>query len=181
MSRLQPISVDLAKGKTRELLETAQKKSGKLLNIVATMANSPAVLEAYLEFSGKLKKTKLPAKVREAVALAIGEKNRCEYCIAAHTQGGHAAGLTDAETMQARQGEADDPKLGAVLKLALAIVETKGFVSDDQLAAARQAGLSDEEITEVVGLVALNLFTNYFNHVADTEVDFPKVALLKEA
>lgn len=179
MPRLQPVSIENAEGKARELLETAQKKSGKLINIVATMANSPAVLEAYMEFSSKLKKTKLPPKAREAVALIVGEKNRCEYCIAAHTQGAKATGMSDAETVQVRQGEAEDPKIDGVVKLASAIVETKGFISDDQLAAARQAGLSDEEITEVVGLVAMNLFTNYFNHVAETEIDFPKVALLE--
>ena len=40
-----------------------------------------------------------------------------------------------------------------------------------------QAGYSDAEITEIVSHVALNIFTNYFNHVARTEVDFPKVAV----
>jgi hypothetical protein len=28
-----------------------------------------------------------------------------------------------------------------------------------------------------VAHVALNIFTNYFNNVAETEVDFPKVAV----
>jgi hypothetical protein len=40
---------------------------------------------------------------------------------------------------------------------------------------ARTAGLTDGEIAEVVANVALNIFTNYFNHVADTVIDFPEV------
>ena len=50
-----------------------------------------------------------------------------------------------------------------------------GQVTDQELEAVRSAGFSDEEIVEIIGNVAVNLFTNYFNHVADTEIDFPKV------
>ena len=42
---------------------------------------------------------------------------------------------------------------------------------------ARDAGLSDAQITEVVAAVALNVLTNYFNNLAGTEIDFPRVAL----
>ena len=42
------------------------------------------------------------------------------------------------------------------------------------------AGVSDAEITEVVANTALNLLTNYFNHVADTVVDFPLAEELSE-
>lgn len=180
MPRLQPIPLESAQGKQRELLEAAKKKLGKHINIVATMANSPAVLEAYLGFSGALGHSKLSAKAREAVAMRIGEKNHCQYCVSAHTTVGKMVGFTEEETVKARQGEAADPTVQAVLDLSDAIAQTKGFISDDQFNAAKAAGLSDEEITEVVGLVALNYFTNFFNHVAGTEVDFPEVQLLAE-
>jgi len=181
MPRLQPISLESAQGKQRELLDAAKKKLGKHINIVATMANSPAVLEAYLGFSGAMNHSKLSAKAREAVALRIGEKNHCQYCVSAHTAVGKAVGFSQEETVKLRQGEAADPTVQAVIDLADAISETKGFVSDEQFNAAKSAGLGDEEITEVVGLVALNYFTNFFNHVAETDVDFPEVELLAEA
>ncbi|PQO33815.1 carboxymuconolactone decarboxylase family protein [Blastopirellula marina] len=178
MPRLQPIAIEDTSGHTRELVDAAKKKLGKHLNIIATMANSPAVLESYLGFSGAMGKTKLPAQAREAVSLAIGEKNQCQYCVSAHTTVGKMVGFTEDETVQIRQGVAADPKVQAVIDLAVAIAETKGLISDEDFADAKSAGLSDEEITEVVGLVALNIFTNFFNHVAGTEVDFPKVELL---
>ncbi|MFN3152782.1 carboxymuconolactone decarboxylase family protein [Bremerella sp.] len=180
MPRLQPIALESAQGKQRELLDAAKKKLGKHINIIATMANSPAVLEAYLGFSAALGHSKLPAKAREAVAMRIGEKNHCQYCVSAHTAIGKMVGFTEEETVKVRQGEAADPTVQAVLDLADAIAQTKGFISDDQFNAAKAAGLSDEEIAEVVGLVALNYFTNFFNHVAGTEVDFPEVELLEE-
>ena len=181
MPRLQPIALEDAQGKQRELLDAAKKKLGKHINIVATMANSPAVLEAYLSFSGALGHSKLSAKAREAVALRIGERNHCQYCVSAHTAVGKAVGYSQEETAKIRQGEASDPTVQAVIDLADAISQSKGFISDDQFAAAKAAGLGDEEITEVVGLVALNYFTNFFNHVAETEVDFPEVELFAEA
>ncbi|MEW4563346.1 carboxymuconolactone decarboxylase family protein [Bremerella sp. JC770] len=181
MPRLQPIPLEQAEGKQRELLDAAKKKLGKHINIVATMANSPAVLEAYLGFSGAMGHSKLSAKAREAVAMRIGEKNHCQYCVSAHTAVGKMVGYSEEETVKVRQGESADPTIQAVVDLAGAISDTKGFISDQQFEAAKAAGLGDEEIAEVVGLVALNYFTNFFNHVAETEVDFPKVELFAEA
>jgi alkylhydroperoxidase family enzyme len=61
--------------------------------------------------------------------------------------------------------------------LASEILESRGNVTDAELAAARQAGITDGEIAEVVAHVALNVLTNYFNVLARTEVDFPLVSV----
>ena len=45
------------------------------------MANSPAVLEAYLGFSGAPSHGALDAKLREEIALEVGEQNSCQYCV----------------------------------------------------------------------------------------------------
>lgn len=87
------------------------------------------------------------------------------------------AGVGAAEVDSARQGESTDDKTQAVLTLALHILDRRGDVSDDEFAEARNAGLSDAEIAEVVGHVALSTLTNYFNELAKTEPDFPRVAL----
>lgn len=153
------------------------EKGGMLLNIFRGMANSAAVLDAYLKFSGAMGNTKLDGKTRHAIALAVGQANRCEYCVSAHTLLGGKVGLDAESAKQARQGKASDPKTAAAVTLALAINEKRGNVSDADLAAARAAGLDDGEIAEVVALVALNVFTNYFNLVNESEVDLPKVSL----
>jgi len=51
-------------------------------------------------------------------------------------------------------------------------------VTDRDLDAVRAAGFDDGVIAEVVAHVALNIFTNYLNHVAGTDIDFPKVPAL---
>src|SRR5262245_35785276 len=177
MTRIQPVDPQTATGRSQELLQAVKAKLGITPIMMRTMAQSPAVLDAYLSFSGALNKGVLSPKAREAIALAVGQANRCQYCVSAHTVLGGKAGLSEADVSAARSGEAPDPKTAAILRLALAINGKQGHVADADLSAARTAGLSDVEIAEVVGVVSLNIFTNYFNHVTDPQVDFPAVKL----
>src|SRR6478735_449310 len=94
MSRLNRISPETATGKSKELLEAVNTKLGMVPNMMRVMANAPVVLDGYLQLSGSLSHGKLSAKVREQLALAIAEANRCEYCLAAHSAIGKMVGLT---------------------------------------------------------------------------------------
>ena len=128
---------------------------------------------AYLGFSQSLSTGSLPARLREQLALVVGETNACEYCVAAHTALGKGAGLSEGETCDARRAVAADDKERAALGFARTIVTDRGNLADDDVEAVREAGYTEGEIAEIVAHVALNIFTNYFNHVAGTEVDFP--------
>lgn len=181
MPRIQPVNKDNADPATANLLETVKKKLGIVPNIIATMANSTAVANAYLGFSQSLSGGSLPARLREQIALVVGETNNCGYCVAAHTALGKGAGLTEAETCDARRAQAKDEKEEAALVFAQKVVSERGWISDEDVQHVRQAGYTDGEIGEIVANVALNIFTNYFNHVAGTEVDFPAAPELTTA
>lgn len=175
MSRIPPVDPKTATGKTKELFAAVEKKVGSVPNMMRAMAQSPAVLEAYLALTGALAGTKLSAKVREQLALAIGEVNQCEYCVSAHTLIGSKIGL-DGETIDlARQGKSNDPKIAAILAFARELVVRRGEVKDADLRTLRSVGVTDTELAEIVAVVSLNIFTNWFNHVADPEIDFPRV------
>lgn len=178
MSRLQALDPEHATGKTRTLLDAVGKKLGLVPNLMRTMASSPAVLEGYLGLSGALGTGRLTARLREQIALAVAEANACEYCLAAHSLLGRNAGLDAAEIVAARRGEASDARTHAAIRFALAVVASRGGVSDADLERVRGAGFGDGEIAEIVAHVALNVLTNYLNRVAETEVDFPKVEAL---
>lgn len=178
MPRLKALDNSEVGAKTRETLEGVQKKLGTVPNLMRTMANAPAVLDAYLNFSGALAKGKLPAKLREQIALVVGEANNCEYCLAAHSALGKMAGLSESDVKDSRQARSSDAKTQAALTFARKVVAERGWVSDEDVAGLRDAGFDDGGVAEIVASVALNLFTNYFNHVAQTEVDFPKVEKL---
>jgi alkylhydroperoxidase family enzyme len=90
-------------------------------------------------------------------------------------------GLRENEILNSRQSFSTDPKVDAALKFARTVVVNRGDVTDNDLRSVRNAGYSDGEIAEIVANVVLNVFTNYFNHVAQTEMDFPRVALKSRA
>lgn len=182
MSRIPAVDPKEATGKSAELMEQARQKMGQVPNLLRVMAHSPAALQGYMSLSGTFGGSNtFSGKVREQVALVIAHDNHCTYCTNAHTAIGKMQGLTEDETVQARQGKADDPRTQAILTLARQINEAKGFVSDEQLQAAYDAGLSQAEVIELTGLVAFNIYTNLFNHVAETENDFPVAPELQEA
>jgi uncharacterized peroxidase-related enzyme len=177
MPRINPVTWN-ANPKTRSLLEGVEKKLGTVPNLIGTMAQSPAVAQAYLGFSQAVAGGSLPAALREQIALTVSEANQCDYCVSAHCFLGSKAGLTESELLDARHGTASNEKTHAALTFARKIVDDRGHVNDEDVEEVRRAGYSDGEIAEIVANVALSIFTNYFNHVADTEIDFPVVPLL---
>lgn len=175
MNRIQQIDPASATGKAKQLLDAVQSRLGIVPNLTRVLANAPAALEGYLNFSGALAGGGLSAKVREQIALAVAQGNNCDYCLSAHTFIGGKVGLAAKDIADARQAVGAADKDDAILKLALSIVVQRGEVSDAALKNARAAGLTDAEIVETTANVALNIFTNYINHVAQTVVDFPEV------
>jgi uncharacterized peroxidase-related enzyme len=175
MQRLTAIDPASATGKAKELLDGVKTTLGVTPNLMRTMANSPAVLEAYLGFNTALSRGRLGAKVREQIALAVAEANGCEYCLSAHTAIGRKVGLPEGHLLISRQWMSPEPRVDAALKFARAILTQRGQVTDEDLTRVRNAGYGDTEIAEIVAEVALNVFTNYFNLVAETTVDFPRV------
>ncbi len=177
MPRLNPIDPSQAEGKAKTLLDGVQKALGMTPNLMRTMAASPAVLEAYLGFSQALSGGSLGPELREVIALAVAGANECQYCVSAHTAIGKMLGVDDAELAKNQQGHSGDPKIEAVLQFARAVVERHGWVRDEELRRVRDAGYGDGEIGEIVATVGINIFTNYFDHVARTDIDFPVVEM----
>lgn len=177
MPRIEAIDPKEATGKARELLDGVKAKIGSVPNLMRTFANSPAALEGYLNFSGALGSGSLSARLREQIALAVADANNCEYCLSAHTAIGKMVGLNENELIASRRANSTDARTDAALKFAHQIVVKRGEVLDSEVQAVREAGYNDGEIVEIVANVALNIFTNYFNHIARTTVDFPKVKL----
>jgi uncharacterized peroxidase-related enzyme len=119
--------------------------------------------------------------VGEQIAVAVADRNACEYCLAAHTALGRKAGASAEEMSAAQGGDAADPKTAAALRFALQLVEARGQVGDADVQAVRAAGYSDQEIVEILAHVALNLYTNYVNVAFAVPVDFPAVKLRRAA
>lgn len=172
MPRLNVVEPATAHGRAKDIFDGPLK--GKHFNLFKGLANAPAALDAYLGLTGALGKGALSPAERELIALAIGEANGCDYCVAAHTVIGKGAGVSDSDAVGARRGAlADNPRHDALVKFALRLHEKKGSVSQQDLEDFRHAGFNDGHVAEVVANYALSIFTNYFNHVNESEIDFP--------
>lgn len=182
MTRLTALHPDQATGKTKELFTAINSKLGMVPNMMRTMGNSSALLGAYLNFSATLGEGTLGARLGTLIALVVAEVNECQYCASAHTYiGKNLNGLDDTKINAARTLGDIDSKTNAALQFAHVLVQKRGHVSDADVANVRSAGFTEGEIGEIIGHVALNTFTNYFNNSANTVVDFPKVELLSVA
>ncbi|HEY3483064.1 MAG TPA: carboxymuconolactone decarboxylase family protein [Streptomyces sp.] len=158
-----------------ELLDKVQRRLGRVPNLYAAMADAPAALEGYLAMHEQLGKGVLRARLREQLALLTAQENDCTYCVSAHTFRGDRMGLTEQELLDTRQAVAADPHTEALLRLAQDLIRTRGQIGDETRKALADAGVTDQEAGEVVAHVALNTLSNYYNHLARPELDFPEV------
>lgn len=173
MSTLKPLTIDQAATELRPALEGVRRSLGKLPNMFGVLAHSPVALNAYLQLAGSAGKGTLSARQRELIALAVGCRNACDYCVAAHTAIGAGVGVSAADALAARRGQASDPRDAALLRLAVSIVGGQGHVPASELVSFKTAGFDDAAILEVLVNVVLNVLTNWTNHLAGTEIDFP--------
>ena len=177
MSRVPLIDAANTTADRQALLGQVHAAFGATPAMFRAVANSPAALQSMWGSFGALGGGRLSPLLGEQIAVAIANRNACEYCLAAHTALGRKAGASSQEMSAAQGGESDDPKTAAALHFALRVVEGRGQIDDADVVQLRNVGFNDEAIVEILAHVALNLFTNYVNVAFDVPVDFPKVAL----
>lgn len=177
MSRIPLVDPASTTGEVKELLDQIHGAFGVTPNMFRAVANSPAALKSMWGAFGAFGQGALGPALGEQVAVAVANRNSCEYCLSAHTALGRQAGLSSQELVAAQTGQSEQDRVAALLGFALKLVEERGQVSSQDLQQLRDLGWSDEEIVEVIAQVALNLFTNYINVALDVPVDFPKVSL----
>lgn len=177
MARFEQIDPEQATGKPKELLDEVEALFGSVPNGFKVLAASPRAFRGYLDFENAVADGVLSEQVRQQIAILVSNANECGYCLSAYTAAAGAAGVSEDDLVAARRGEASDAKSDAVLRFAKAVVDSRGDVPDEVLAEAREAALSDQELIEVVAIVALKTFTNYSNRLARPELDFPEVEI----
>lgn len=173
MARIQPNKTPDAK--SQEMLNGVAKMLGSTPNIFTTLAHSPAALGFLTGALGALSASKLSPALREQLALTIAGANDCDYCASAHTALGKMNKVADGELTLALSAKSADSKTQTALAFARKVVQERGHVSDADVDGLRRAGYSEGEIVDIVAVVAINIFTNYFNHIAGTAIDFPLV------
>jgi AhpD family alkylhydroperoxidase len=179
MTRIASIEPENATGRARELLDFTARQLGRTPNLYRSMAQSPTALDGYLTFRGVLTKGVLSSHMMERIALLTAAMNDCGYCVSAHTFRGAKIGLSESELAATQKSQSENPKDAAALQFVDALIKRRGLISDENFSTVKSFGWNDEEIGEMVAHVALNVFSNYFNHVAQPELDFPAAAVAR--
>jgi uncharacterized peroxidase-related enzyme len=159
----------------RETLDALKRTYGGVPNFYAVLAQSPAALRALVAFDDAIDNGRLDASLAEHVALLAAQFNRCEYCLSAHSAAARALGMSAAQIVGARVGQATDRRTATALRVAKEMLMRAGDVSDETLTAARSEGFDDAELIELLALVASNVFSNYLSRLARTEIDYKRV------
>jgi len=178
MSRLSVPSFESATGATAEIYGQIKKAIGNVPNTFAAIgAHGPAALKAVLAADAVLASSNLSKRDQETIKLVISGVAGCDYCVAAHSLLGKLAGLKPEELKNIRDGKpTSDVKRDALVRFVRKLAATSGTVSDADFAAIKDAGYSDAQLVDISLAFATTVFTNVFNRINDTNIDFPAVA-----
>ena len=172
MSQFNVHSKESAPAESAELLATAEKGYGFIPNLLGVMAESPATIKAYMTIGKIFDESSFSATERQVLILAASRFNECDYCVAAHSV---VAGMqkVPADVIAAIRNDhpIDDEKLEALRSFTTAVVEKRGWVSDDDIAAFQAAGYNKAQILEVIVGLSFKTLSNYVNHIAKTPLD----------
>ncbi|MFI5613241.1 carboxymuconolactone decarboxylase family protein [Amycolatopsis sp. NPDC051903] len=175
MTRLNvPPLEDIPAG-AKPILANVEAQLGFVPNMFQMIASNPTVLEVVTTLQGTLSRV-LDARTRHSIALAVSEANGCGYCLAMHSYvSSEFGGMSSDDIELSRAGSAVDPKRAAAARFAQQVIESRGQVSDADLAQVRDAGYTDPQILAIVTVAVQALLTNFINNVNQTDVDIPAV------
>jgi uncharacterized peroxidase-related enzyme len=178
MNRISTPALESATGATAEVYAQIKKAAGKVPNTFATIgAHGPDALKAILLADGVLAASTLSRQDQETVKLVVSEVAGCDYCVAAHSLLGKLTGLAPEVLKQIRAGQpTGDAKRDALVRFVRNLAQTSGTISGEEFSAIRAAGYSDRQLVDISLAIAVTTFTNIFNRINDTAIDFPAVA-----
>ena len=164
--------IDGAPEASKPLLEKAESAFGFIPNILGVMAESPALLEAYMTVSEVFEKTDFSATEKQVVLLAVSQDNGCGYCKAAHSGIASMQKVPDEVIKAVVEGQSiDDDKLEALRTFTQRVVSTRGNPEGSDIDAFLEAGYSKRHVLDVIAGVGMKTMSNYTNHIAETPID----------
>ena len=165
-------TVDSAQADAAEMLGGVAKAYGFIPNLYGVFAESPSALKAYMAIGKIFDETSFSATERQLIILAASRYNECDYCMAAHTV---VAGMqkvpTDVVEAIREDRPINDSRLEALRTFTTSVVEKRGWLANEDVAAFLAAGFTRAQILEVILGISFKTLSNYTNHIADTPVD----------
>ncbi|NLH82879.1 MAG: carboxymuconolactone decarboxylase family protein [Phyllobacteriaceae bacterium] len=166
-----------APAESRAEIEKSIAAFGFFPNLHRILAEAPATYEAYNTTYRLFRTaTTLSPLEQQVVMMTANYENRCHYCTAGHSLLMTLEKAPAADVTALREGTPlDDPRLEALRVFTRRLLETRGHVGDEALAAFLAAGYTQRQALEVLTGLAAKLLSNFTNALAHTELDPPVV------
>jgi uncharacterized peroxidase-related enzyme len=169
-SRFGVVELDDLPEDLRERIGAIAEKSGFVPNVFRALGHRPAELRAFLDYHDALmdRSNGLSKAERELVVVATSGANHCTYCVVAH---GAILRIRTKDPQLADQVATNpwravlDERGRAIVDLALALTRRPELFGEDDLAKARAAGLTDDEIWDIGAITALFAMSNRLAHL----------------
>ncbi|MET7637297.1 carboxymuconolactone decarboxylase family protein [Streptomyces sp. NPDC005438] len=158
----------------RPIMENTLKGFGFLPAPVAYMAESPELLENFMNGNALFNKTTLSQMEREVMIMTMATRVECHYCVAMHsamlTKSGADQDLVEA--LRERK-PLEDAKLEAIRVFTQAAMEGFGHVAPEAMEAFLAAGYTRRNALEVVLGLGVYTISTYANRMTEAPLDEP--------
>ena len=153
-------------------LQALQQKLGFLPNALATMANSPTLLNAFVGAFGSFHGGSFDGIEKQVLLLTNAVTINCPWTIAVHSTFAHEEGLAEREINAIRQGKLPkDPKYAALSALTRALVEKKGSVGAAEIARFTAAGYAEVQMLDMVAGIGVSTLAATTTNLAGTPIE----------
>lgn len=172
MARFTVHTLATAPDQSKPLLERLQKAVGMIPNLAATMAESSALLQGFVQLRElQSAGTFSPAEI-QVLSLTNAFENNCDYCMTLHSALALKAGVPPEGVAALRVGRPPaESRLKALSEFSRKLVRARGAVSEADVAAFLAAGLTKAQALEVVLGVAVSILPNFAHHLTQCPID----------
>ncbi|MFI7304502.1 carboxymuconolactone decarboxylase family protein [Micromonospora aurantiaca] len=177
MSRFTAYEPDTAPAAARPVMAGVRRSLGHLPAAVSLMAGSPELLKGFLAANAAFEATDLDPVAREVVVLTVATRNGCHLCVAMHTATLVRHGATPELIEALRTGATlPDPRLEALRRFTVAVLDHRGAVPDADLDALLAAGWQPRHALDVVLGVGTYTISTFANRLTEAPLDEPLAA-----
>ena len=172
MSTLTIHNLDTTPADSKELLAQSLKTNGMIPGLHGVMASAPGLLEGYQKLHELFVNSSFDNEELTVVWQTINVEHECHYCVPAHTGIAHMMKVEPALTEALRNSEPmPTAKLQALHDTTLAMVRSRGNLTEEEVKAFYAAGYGERQLLEIILGLSQKVMSNYVNHIAVTPVD----------
>lgn len=172
MSKFTFHTPESAPAESQPLIQNSIKAFGRLPGLHKVLAESPQLLEGYQQLHKLFQETSFDAEELTVVWQTINVEHGCTYCVPAHTALANKMKVDPALTEALRnQAPMPNAKLQALHDATLAMVRSRGNLSNDEMEAFFAAGYGPKQLLEITLGLSQKVISNYVNHFAQTPTD----------